>query len=255
VKYIENNEYRLLLGDCIKELKKIESNSIDMIFADPPYRLSNDGITCKSGKMESVNKGKWDKSLGFEEDYKFNMKWLKVCDKVLKDNGTIWVSGTYHIIHSLAFALQKMGYYIINEITWVKPNAAPNLGCRCFTASQETLLWAKKNKKAKHIFNYKLMKELNGGKQMRSVWEIPTTPKREKKHGKHPTQKPKKLLYRCVLSSTNEGDLILDPFCGSGTTGVVAIENNRRFIGIDIDNEYLQLTNKRIEEIKNEITK
>lgn len=255
VEYIKENNYKLLLGDCIKELKKIESKSVDMIFADPPYKLSNDGITCKSGKMASVNKGSWDKSLGVELDYKFNMKWLKACDRVLKDDGTMWISGTYHIIHSIAFALQKMGYYIINEITWVKPNAAPNMGCRCFTASQETVLWLKKTKKAKHIFNYQLMKEINGGKQMRSVWEIPTTPKREKNNGYHPTQKPKELLYRCIVSSTNEGNTILDPFCGSGTTGIVAIENNRTFIGIDNEKEYLELTNKRIKQIINGITK
>lgn len=247
VEYINENNYKLLLGDCIKELKKIESKSVDMIFADPPYKLSNDGITCKSGKMASVNKGSWDKSLGVELDYKFNMKWLKACDRVLKDNGTMWISGTYHIIHSIAFALQKMDYYIINEITWVKPNAAPNMGCRCFTASQETVLWLKKTKKAKHIFNYQLMKEINGGKQMRSVWEIPTTPKREKNNGYHPTQKPEALLYRCIVSSTNAQNIILDPFCGSGTTGVVAIKNKRNFIGIDTNEEYLVLTKERMD--------
>lgn len=248
MEYIKkNNNYKLLLGDCIKELKKIESKSVDMIFADPPYKLSNDGITCKSGKMASVNKGSWDKSLGSELDYKFNMKWLKACDRVLKDDGTMWISGTYHIIHSIAFALQKMDYYIINEITWVKPNAAPNIGCRCFTASQETVLWLKKTKKAKHIFNYEQMKEMNGGKQMRSVWEISTTPKKEKKNGYHPTQKPEALLQRCIRSSTNEGNVILDPFCGSGTAGVVAIKNKRKFIGIDINQEYLDLSKKRFD--------
>jgi site-specific DNA-methyltransferase (adenine-specific) len=248
----DTKNYKLLLGDCIKELKKLPEKSIDMIFADPPYRLSNDGITCHSGKMVSVNKGEWDKSNGVKEDYKFNKKWLKACDRVLKDNGTMWISGTYHIIHSIAFALLEMDYYIINEVSWVKPNAAPNMGCRCFTASQETLLWVKKSKKAKHIFNYDFMKGLNGGKQMRSVWEIPTTPKREKLFGKHPTQKPKELLYRIIMSSTNADDLILDPFCGSGTTGVVAIENNRRFIGVDNLPEYLELTNLRILDITKE---
>ena len=247
VEYTKDNNYKLLLGDCIKELKKIESKSVDMIFADPPYKLSNDGITCKSGKMVSVNKGSWDKSLGLELDYKFNMKWIKACDRVLKDDGTMWISGTYHIIHSIAFALLKMDYYIINELTWVKPNAAPNMGCRCFTASQETVLWVKKNKKVKHVFNYKFMKEMNGGKQMRSVWEIPTTPKREKKQGYHPTQKPEALLYRCIMSSTNEQNIILDPFCGSGTTGVVAIKNRRNFIGIDTNEEYLILTKERMD--------
>lgn len=244
--YYKNLNFKLIQDDCIKALKKVPEKSVDMIFADPPYKLSNDGITCKSGKMACVNKGDWDKSQGLKEDHRFNKKWLKTCDRVLKDNGTIWISGTYHIIHSIAFALMEMDYYIINEITWAKPNAAPNMGCRCFTASQETLLWAKKSKKAKHIFNYKLMKEMNDGKQMRSVWNISTTPKREKFFGNHPTQKPKELLLRCILSCTNEDDLILDPFCGSGTTGVVAVENGRRFIGIDIEQKYLELTKMRI---------
>ncbi len=239
----------IICGDSIKELKKIEPKSINMIFADPPYRLSNDGITCKSGKMAKVNKGEWDRSNGFKEDYRFNKKWLKVCDRVLKDEGTMWISGTYHIIHSIAFALLEMGYYIINEVVWYKPNAAPNMGCRCFTASHEVLLWVKKNKKQKHIFNYKFIKELNDGKQMRTVWQIPTTPKREKLFGNHPTQKPKELLYRCIMSSTNEGDLILDPFCGSGTTGVVAKENNRNFIGIDVNKEFIELSKRRIEDV------
>lgn len=249
MEYCKTDDFKLILGDCLKELKKQDENSVDMIFADPPYRLSNDGITCRSGMVASVNKGEWDRSLGLKEDHEFNKKWLNSCNRVLKDDGTIWISGTYHIIHSIAFALLEMGYYIINEISWVKPNAAPNMGCRCFTASQETLIWAKKSKKAKHVFNYNLMKEMNNGKQMRSVWEIPTTPKREKKLGWHPTQKPKELLYRCILSSTNEGDIILDPFCGSGTTGIVAVENNRKFIGIEINKEYLELSRKRIMEV------
>ena len=247
--YLEKENYKLLLGDCLEELASLEKGSIAMIFADPPYKLSNDGMTCKSGKMASVNKGAWDKSEGFETDYEFTKKWLKACDRVLEENGTMWISGTYHIIHSIGFALQEMGYYIINEIAWTKPNAAPNMGCRCFTASQETLLWVKKNKKATHVFNYKRMKALNGDKQMRSVWEIPTTPKREKAFGYHPTQKPKELLFRCIVASTNESATILDPFCGSGTTGVVAVENGRNFIGIDKAEEYLETTAKRIEAI------
>ena len=249
MKFYKENYYTLIMGDCIKELKKINAKSIDMIFADPPYKLSNGGITCKSGKMACVNKGEWDKSFGFKEDYKFNKKWLKECNRILKDNGTMWISGTYHIIHIIAFILMEMNYYIINEISWYKPNAAPNMGCRCFTASHETLLWVKKSKNAKHIFNYSFMKSLNNNKQMRSVWNIPTVPKNEKKFGKHPTQKPKELLYRCIMSSTNEGNLILDPFCGSGTTGVVAIENRRKFIGIDINKDFLELSYKRINEL------
>lgn len=249
---IEEKVYNLINDDCIQALATFDPKMIDMIFADPPYFLSNGGITCKSGRMESVNKGEWDKSQGIENDFAFNMNWIKACDRVLKDEGTIWISGTYHNIHMIGYILSLLGYYILNEIAWIKPNAPPNMGCRCFTASQEVLLWAKKNKKAKHTFNYELMKEMNNGKQMRSYWEIPTTPKREKQHGKHPTQKPKQLLYRCILASTNEGDLILDPFSGSGTTGVVAIENNRRFIGIDTEEEYINLARKRIEEYLNE---
>lgn len=251
--YFNDDKFKLLHGDCINILDLLEEKSVNMIFADPPYKLSNGGITCKSGKMACVDKGEWDKSLGFYEDHEFNKQWLKKCDRVLNDNGTIWISGTYHIIHSIAFALMEMDYYIINEIIWVKPNAAPNMGCRCFTASHETLIWAKKSKKAKHTFNYNLMKELNGGKQMRSLWEIPTTPAREKTLGSHPTQKPKELLYRCIISCTNEGDIILDPFCGSGTTGVVAIENGRNFIGIDTEKEYLELTKRRILNIKGDL--
>lgn len=242
--------FKLILGNCLNELKKIKPKSIDMIFADPPYKLSNGGITCSSGKISSVNKGDWDKSLGFLEDNKFNKKWLKLCDRILKDNGTMFISGTYHIIHNIAFELLKMEYYIINEITWVKPNAPPNMGCRCFTASQETILWVKKTKNAKHIFNYAKMKEFNEGKQMRSVWNISTTPKSEKLFGKHPTQKPIKLLQYCILASTNEGDTILDPFMGSGTTGVVAIANKRKFIGIEKEEEFVSLSQKRIESIK-----
>ncbi|SKA86406.1 site-specific DNA-methyltransferase (adenine-specific) [Clostridium sp. USBA 49] len=246
MQFYKDKNIELILGDCIKILKNLEEKSIDMIFADPPYRLSNDGITCKSGKIACVNKGGWDRSNGFESDYNFNKKWLEACDKVLKDNGSIWISGTYHIIHSIAFALMEIGYHIINEIVWFKPNAAPNMSCRCFTASHEVLIWAKKSKNAKHKFNYDFIKELNGGKQMRSVWEIPTTPKREKNFGIHPTQKPYQLLYRCIMACTDEGDIVLDPFCGSGTTGVVAVENKRNFIGIDTEEEYLELTKKRI---------
>ncbi|KGK86559.1 site-specific DNA-methyltransferase [Clostridium sp. HMP27] len=246
--YKENTDFRLYQGDCNKVLGKLEEKSIDLIFADPPYMLSNDGITCQSGKMVSVNKGEWDKSKGFKEDVKFHKKWLKSCDRVLKDEGTIWISGTYHCIHQITYLLLEMGYYIINEISWIKPNAAPNMGCRCFTASHEILIWAKKNKKAKHTFNYEFMKQLNGGKQMRSFWEIPTTPKREKTFGKHPTQKPLELLKRVILSASNEKDLVLDPFVGSGTSGVSALMHNRRFVGIDIEKDYLDLAYKRLTE-------
>jgi site-specific DNA-methyltransferase (adenine-specific) len=257
--YFEDEHSKLICGDTLRILNKIEPKSIDMIFSDPPYFLSNDGITCLNGKMVSVNKGQWDKSKGFENDVAFHKKWIKACDKVLKDDGSIWISGTYHCIHQIAYILLSMGYYIINEVTWYKPNAAPNLGCRCLTASHETLIWAKKSKAAKHTFNYEIAKELNGGKQMRSLWEISTTPKSEKNFGKHPTQKPLKLMDRIIKISTKENDLILDPFCGSSSTGVSALINKRKFVGIDISKDYLELSMTRLintsKEINNEFNK
>lgn len=246
VSLFKNENYKLVVGNCIDVVKKIPNMSIDMVFADPPYMLSNGGITCQSGKMVSVNKGSWDRSSGFASDYTFTKRWLRLLRRVLKPDGTIWVSGTYHNIYLVAFALNELGYSIINDISWFKPNAAPNISCKCFTASHETLLWAKVSKDAKYKFNYHEMKEMNGGKQMRSVWKIPTTPKSEKEFGKHPTQKPLQLLKRCILASTNPGDTILDPFCGSGTTGVAAIMLKRKFIGIEMDEGYAEIAAARL---------
>ncbi len=257
----QGENYTLYLGDCIKILNELPSESVDMIFADPPYNLSNNGFTCHAGKRVSVNKGKWDKSNGIENDFDFHFKWIEACRRVLKPNGSLWVSGTYHSIYTCGFALQKQGWHIINDICWYKPNAAPNLSCRMFTASHETLLWARKNKKGKHTFNYTVMK--NGdwkndilkkpGKQMRSLWAINTPRNGEKKYGKHPTQKPEELLERIILAASNEGDIILDPFCGSATTGVAAIKHNRKFIGIDSEREYINtLALPRIKDVINQ---
>lgn len=240
----------LLYGDSLNILKQFEEEKFDMIFADPPYFLSNGGITCKNGKMESVNKGKWDKTDNFFSKHEFNKSWIKACKRVLKCDGTIWISGTFHNIYSIGVILEEEGFKILNNITWRKTNPPPNLGCRCFTHSTETILWAKKTKKSKHTFNYKLMKEMNGGKQMLDVWEGSLTKKSEKLAGKHPTQKPLYLLEKIILSSTKERDLILDPFCGSGTTCVCAKINNRNFIGIDNNLEYLEISKKRLEAIK-----
>ena len=254
--YYDNPEHsvRLLKGECIEILNQARENSVDMIFADPPYFLSNGGITCHAGKMVSVNKGKWDKSKGVIENHKFILEWLKACQRVLKPNGTIWVSGTIHIIYSIGFAMQELGYKILNDIIWYKRNAPPNLSCRYFTHSTEIVLWAAKNQKSKHYFDYKLMKEMNQGKQMRNVWEISAPLAEEKKFGKHPTQKPVELLTRLMLASTKEGDLVLDLFCGSSTTGVAAISLNRKYVGIDLEDGYLQLSEKRLEEaIENKI--
>ena len=238
---------KLYNGDAVEITDPLPENSIDLIFADPPYNLSNGGFTCHAGRRVSVNKGKWDVSHGIEEDFAFHDRWIEACRRVLKPNGSLWISGTYHSIYACGFALQKQGWHLINDICWFKPNAAPNLACRMFTASHETLLWARKDKKAKHYFDYELMKNGNWdgdfikkpGKQMRSVWAIGTPKRSEKKYGRHPTQKPEALLERIILACSQEGDLILDPFCGSATTGAVALRLGRRFIGIDTEAEYL----------------
>ena len=218
-----------------------------MVFADPPYNLSNDGTSVHAGKRVSVNKGSWDRSQGLEADFEFHSTWIKACRRVLTPDGTIWISGTYHSIYACGYALQLQGWRLLNDVSWYKPNAAPNLGCRMFTASHETLLWAAVSPKSKHCFNYDEMREgdfpkdfiKNPGKQMRSVWAISTPAKREKRFGKHPTQKPEALLDRIVRSSTNAGDTVLDPFIGSGTTGVVALRHGRKFIGIERDREFV----------------
>ena len=244
--YYETDKFKLILGDSLKELNKLESKSIDMIFADPPYFLSGDGISCSGGKMVSVNKGYWDKKINTSEKHRFNRKWIKQCYKILKDNGTIWISGTMHNIYSIGMALEQEGFKIINNITWEKLNPPPNISCRYFVHSTETILWAKKDiKNAKHKFNYDLMKELNGNKQAKDVWKTSLTKPSEKKCGKHPTQKPIAILEKIILASTDEGDLILDPFNGSGTTGIVANKLNRKYIGIDLEKEYLDITIKR----------
>ncbi len=248
--YYENKErsIKLFHGDCLKILPQLPRSSIDMIFADPPYFLSNGGITCHAGRMVSVNKGDWDISHGIEESHKFNLAWLSECQQVLTKNGVIWVSGTAHIIFSVGFAMQQLGFKILNDIIWFKPNASPNLSCRYFTHSTETVIWAAKNKKSKHTFNYELMKQLSNGKQMRNLWEISPPQPKEKAHGKHPTQKPLKLLERILLASTNEGDVLLDPFNGSGSTGIAALRLGRKYIGIELSEEYLGLTIKRLED-------
>lgn len=253
--YYSSKDFKLYKGNCIDVLKELSENSVDMIFADPPYFLSNGGISCRSGKMVSVNKGNWDKSNGLDKDFEFTYNWLKESKRLLKEEGSIWISGTMHNIYQVGFALQKLGYHILNEITWYKPNAPPNLSCRYFTHSHETLIWARKSKESKHKFNYKLMKEWDdniskSGKQMRSVWSIPLTSKFEKIFGNHPTQKPIELLKRIILSSTDKGDLVLDPFNGSGTTGIVSKMYGRKYIGIDLENKYLDLTIKRLGSLK-----
>jgi len=257
--YYKGNNYVLYNGDCLEVLSRLPENYVDVIFADPPYLLSNDGFSCQNGRMVSVNKGKWDKSNGFESDLQFHREWIRACKRVLKPEGTLWISGTYHSIYMCGFVLQEAEFHLLNDISWFKPNASPNLSCRFFTASHETLLWARKDKKAKHTFNYEKMKDglfpedkiKKENTQMRSVWSIPAGSPKEKEFGKHPTQKPLALMKRIVLSSTKENDIILDPFNGSGSTGVaVEMIGNRRYIGVEMNPEYCDLTIKRINQIQ-----
>ena len=255
--YFKQGGFALYHGDVLKELERFPENYFDMIFADPPYFLSSGSFTCQNGKMVSVKKGDWDESHGLSDDFNFHLAWIKACRRVLKPSGTIWISGTYHSIYQCGFILQNAKYHILNDISWYKPNASPNLSCRFFTASHETLIWARKDKKAKHIFNYKEMKDgdwpedqlKKKGLQMRSVWSMGTPRKEEKKFGKHPTQKPLDLLRRIVLASTNKGDKVLDPFAGSSTTGVAANLFGRKFVGIDSEKNYLDLSIKRLQEV------
>ena len=220
----ENGSFSLINGDTFKVLKKIEDKTFDIIFADPPYFLSNNGITCSGGKMISVNKGDWDKSLTLKEKHSFNKRWIKECYRILKDTGTIWISGTLHNIYSIGMALEESGFKILNNITWQKTNPPPNLACKTFTHSTETILWARKDlKNVKYTFNYDAMKQMNANKQMKDVWTTSLTKPSEKKQGKHPTQKPLEILDKIILASTKENDLILDPFCGSSTTGISAV--------------------------------
>ncbi|HOM77865.1 MAG TPA: site-specific DNA-methyltransferase [bacterium] len=259
--YYKGNNFLLFHGDSQELLKQIPDNSVDLIFADPPYFLSNGGFTVHAGKRVSVNKGKWDSSNGFRLDFDFQNRWIGECRRLLKPNGTLWISGTYHSIYLCGFALQVNGYHILNDISWFKPNASPNLSCRFFTASHETLIWAKKNREAKHFFNYDLMKNGDWSEdslkkpnvQMRSVWSIYPPKKEEKMFGKHPTQKPLDLLKRIISASSPDDSVILDPFTGSSTTGLAAliVGGKRKFIGFDIEKEYLDLSVKRYEQLIN----
>ena len=229
-------------------IEKNPNGKFSMIFADPPYFLSNGGITCQSGKMVKVDKGDWDKSSGPEVNHEFNLSWLSRCQKLLNPNGTLWVSGTHHVIHSVGFAMQQLQMKILNDISWEKPNPPPNLSCRYFTHSTETIIWAAKHEKSKHVFNYDDMRTENGGKQMKTVWNIKPPAQKEKKHGKHPTQKPVRLLDRLIAASTQEGDLVFDPFSGSATTGVSAISQGRQFVGCELEEEFIDIAISRVRE-------
>lgn len=244
-----DKNFCLLKGDTMQLLPQI-NHKFDMVFADPPYFLSNNGLSIQSGKIVSVNKGKWDKSLGTEHINQFNRQWLSLVRENMKDDATIWISGTMHNIFSVGQILTELDFKILNIITWEKSNPPPNFSCRYFTHSTEQIIWARKKDKIPHYYNYELMKQLNGDKQMKDVWKLPAIAPWEKSCKKHPTQKPLSVLTRLILASTKPNAWILDPFAGSSTTGIAANLANRRFLGIDQENEYLEISKNRKLEIE-----
>lgn len=249
----KDKNFYLLQGDTMKMLPKFE-HKFDMVFADPPYFLSNNGLSIQNGKIVSVNKGKWDKSLGTEYINQFNRQWLTLIRDKMKENATIWISGTMHNIFSVGQILTELDFKILNIVTWQKTNPPPNFSCRYFTHSTEQIIWARKNEKVPHYFNYDLMKQLNGNKQMKDVWRLPAIAPWEKSCTKHPTQKPLSVLTRIILASTQPDAWILDPFTGSSTTGIAANLINRRFLGIDQEKEYLEISKNRKSEIEDSKT-
>ena len=241
--------WQLINRQAIDALGTFPENHFDCIWTDPPYLLSNGGITCHAGKMVSVDKGDWDKSNGWETDLEFTEEWMTECHRVLKPTGTIWVSGTLHFHPIAGMALIKSGFRLLNDIIWEKPNPPPNLGCRTFTHSTELIYWAAKAKKGKrpnYRFNYADMKAENGDKQMKTVWQYTAPGRNEKTFGKHPTQKPVALIERCIRASTAPDDLILDPFAGVASTGVAALKSGRRFIGIEVEKEFIHIAIQRL---------
>ncbi|MFV8750239.1 DNA-methyltransferase [Nannocystaceae bacterium ST9] len=236
----------MIHGDSMEVLAALPERSVDVIFADPPYFLSNGGTTCQAGKRVSVDKGGWDRSRGAEDNHEFNRSWLEACQRVLSDDGTIWVSGTAHVIFSVGYAMQQLGFKLLNDVVWEKPNPPPNLSCRYFTHSTELILWAARGRKSKHHFDYAAMKQRNGNKQMKNVWRFTAPSKTEKQHGRHPTQKPLGLLEQILRSSCPADGRALDPFNGSGTTGVAAAKLGLRYVGIELDPEYLALSKRRL---------
>lgn len=244
-----SHDFTLLNGDTFELLPQFNFH-FDMAFADPPYFLSNDGISVQAGKIVSVNKGEWDKGDSPEHINDFNRQWISLCREKLKDNGTIWISGTFHNIFSVANNLTEQGFKILNVITWAKTNPPPNISCRYFTYSTEFIIWARKSAKKPHRFNYELMKQLNDDKQMTDVWRLPAIAPWEKTCGKHPTQKPLALLTRIILASTDKNAWVLDPFAGSSTTGIAANLVGRRFLGIEREKEFAEISQRRREEIE-----
>ena len=246
---------RIINGESLEILKKIPSKTFDLVFADPPYNMQI-GEKLKrpdNSKVHGVN-DKWDRFSNFKHYDEFSKEWLKECKRILKDNGSMWVIGTYHNIFRLGYHIQNLNYWILNDVIWRKNNPMPNFKGTRFTNAHETLIWASKSKKSKYTFNYQSLKCLNDDLQMRSDWTLPICNGKErlKKNGKkiHSTQKPEALLHRIILATTNKGDLICDPFIGTGTSAVVAKKLGRKFFGIEKDKKYFSAANKRINSTK-----
>lgn len=244
-----SNDFTVIKGDCVDTLSKF-SFGFDMVFADPPYFLSGGGINYQSGQIVCVDKGEWDKPLTGEEMDAFNLRWLAACREHMKEEATIWISGTHHNIFSVQQQLLKLGFKILNVITWAKTNPPPNISCRYFTYSTEFIIWARKSPKVAHCYNYELMKQLNGGRQMTDVWQLPAIGRWEKSCGKHPTQKPLGVLARLIQASTLPGAWVLDPFSGSGTTGIAANLLSRRYLGLEKEEAFLAMSRARRMEIE-----
>ena len=244
----ENDNFILYNGDTNSVLSEMNMQ-VDMIFADPPYFLSNQKKTTQFGKEKIRDKGEWDRVIPWEEINVFNKAWISKCRSVLKENGTIWICGTYHNIHSVEQSLIELGFKILNIVVWQKLDPPPTPYGGRLNFSAEYLIWARKNENVKHCFNYDLLKHMNGGVEMPDVWKFARPGFWERTCGKHPTQKPLRLLYRVIQACTQENFLILDPFAGSCTTGIAANLLNRRFIGIDMNKDYLDYGIRRKIEI------
>jgi site-specific DNA-methyltransferase (adenine-specific) len=247
---------KIIAGDCLDNFLLIPDNSIDLIFADPPYWMQTEGELLRTGgAVFDGAKDSWDKFNTYREYDEFSEKWLRECHRVLKPNGSIWVIGSFQNIYRLGYIMQNIGFWILNDIVWSKPNAVPNFGGTRYQNSHETLLWCCKSQKSKYTFNYKTMKSLNGGRQDKSVWDIGICIGSERVKGKdgkklHSTQKPEKLLYKIILSTSKPGDVVLDPFFGTGTTGAMAKLLGRNYIGFERDKRYIKAAEKRIEGVK-----
>ena len=246
---------QILHGDCSEILRSLPERSVDLIFADPPYNLQlrNELYRPNRTKVDGVNEG-WDKFRDFADYDVFTRDWLSASQRVLKDTGTIWVIGSYHNIYRVGAAMQDLGFWFLNDIVWIKSNPMPNFRGVRFTNAHETMIWAQKKQGAKYTFHHRSMKALNDDLQMRSDWNIPlaTGKQRIKTNGvkAHSTQKPEGLLYRIILASSNPGDVVLDPFFGTGTTGAVAKKLGRNWIGIERDKKYIRLAQKRIDALE-----